>query len=81
MLGKLNAVSEQLAGKTIVIEAKANETVEDLKGKIEERDGISSDSLKLDFQGMGLTDKRMTLSCCGIGHDQTVHVSLRLSGC
>ncbi|KAF8384325.1 hypothetical protein PRIPAC_73467 [Pristionchus pacificus] len=69
-----------LDGKTGTFDVKFNDTVEMMKGMIEEREGIPSDSPRLIFAGKQFEDFK-TLSSFGVKEQNTLHLVLRLKGC
>ncbi|KAG8006107.1 Ubiquitin-60S ribosomal protein L40 [Nibea albiflora] len=56
-----------------------NITVEELRRRIAEREGIPDDQTLLIFNGTHLKDGRR-LSDCGVEHESTIHVTVRLRG-
>ena len=68
-----------LSGKTITLQVGPSMTVEYVKCKIQEREGIPPDIQRLNFAGKNLEDSR-TLSDYNIWNESTIYVFLRLKG-
>lgn len=77
--GGMQLFVKTLSGKTVSIDVEEGESIEEVKEKISEKEGVPPEQQRLVFGGQQLQDSK-TLDDYDVGDDATLHLVLRLRG-